>query len=352
MNILSSPGFFLLPCMLIIPLLSGYAAEPAARKALVDQTVAPLVDGPQALRGLVVGVVLAGKKETWGYGRAGARNNVPDGDTLFRVASATKPITGLLLAQLVMEGTLGYEDVAISFQDRPVTYRQLVTHTSGLPVHLPGRSGESLESFRQALTIFELPRMPGGRFEYSTAGYGVLGLRLGEKSGAGSFEAAVTEKVLLPLGMRATTFALDEAAEARFAGETPPPRHARGPNPFNASGGLISSAGDLLQLIAVNLDPASQPSLAPAIRLTQQRCMEIRQTFPGSGAALGWFTFGPTGSLYYFSGVATGFRSFMAFDLEANCGVVMLTNTDLAPHEPRLEMVGFSLLFALASAGK
>jgi len=65
---------------------------------------------------------------------------------------------------------------------------------------------------------------------------------------------------------------------------------------------------------------------------------------------LGWFTFGSTGHLYYYGGVATGFRTFITFDVEAHSGVVMLTNTDLPPPEPRLEFAGFAILNALANA--
>jgi serine-type D-Ala-D-Ala carboxypeptidase/endopeptidase len=315
---------------------------------LIDQHVTTLVAGPTRLRGLVVGVVCGNDRQVSGYGKMGRSPESPDGETLFKIASATKPLSALLLAQLVVEKRLGYDDVAISFGENPVTYRQLVTHTSGLPQLAPKLKDSSLEGFRGFLADFTLPRWPGSRFEYSTMGYGVLGFTLAEHGGSESFESCLTTRILAPLGMARTFFELPESSVSRYAGETlPPARH--GANPFNASGGLISSANDLLRFVAANLRPDSCPGLAHALRLTQQICPEIKQTFPGSGAALGWLTFGATGKLFYFTGVAQGFRTFITFDVDAGCGVVMLTNTDLPPHEPRLEISGFALLHGLTN---
>ena len=326
------------------------ATPPDQFKILIDQYVAPLLTGPRALHGLVVGVIHGDRQEVWGYGKVGPDAHTPDGETLFKIASVTKPLTALLLAQLTVEGKLAYGDTAISFQGKPVTYRQLVTHTSGLPLLPPDLHPDSIAEFRGFLHDFSLPREPGSRFEYSTAGFGVLGLALAEKAGAASYEACLTDRIIAPLGMASTVFELPKTSESRFAGETLPSLRQDGPNPFDAAGGLISSGNDLLRLVSAHLLPDKYPALTKAIRLTHETCLDVQPTFPGCGSALGWFFvgFGPVSKFYFSSGLTTGFRAFIAFDPDGNSGVVMLTNTEMQPDDPRMEMAGFPLLGALA----
>jgi len=318
-------------------------------KALADGYMAPLLTGPLALRGLVVGVAHDGRSEIWGYGKAGQNGATPNGESLFKIASVTKPLTALLLAQLVAEGKVSYDDVAITFKGKPVTYRQLVTHTSGLPLQATNLHNDSAGEFRRFLSEYSLTREPGSRFEYSVLGYSVLGLCLAEKCGFSTFEASLTRKILAPLGMSSTVFELPKADEWRFAGDTLPKARKNGPNPGNPSGGLISSANDLLRFISANLQPQSQPNLAKAMALTHQIPTPEIQTFPGSIAALGWevMVIGPA-KYYWHSGVGPG-RVFITFDLSRHAGVVILTQTAMQPFDTRMEMAGFSLLGAMAN---
>ena len=296
-------------------------------KALSDGYLAPLLTGPMGLRGLVVGFVHEGRSEIWGYGKAGRSGGIPDGESLFQIASVTKPLTALLLAQLVVEGKVGYDEVAITFKGKPVTYRQLATHTSGLPL-LTSIPNGSVEEFKRFLGEYSLTREPGSRFEYSTLGYSALGLCLAEKGGAGTYEASLTRKILVPLGMSSTVFELPKSDEARFAGDTLPTPRQTGPSPVNPSGGLISSADDLLRFISANLRPQSQPTLAKAIALTHEIPSPEIPALAGSVAALGWevMTIGAT-QLYWHSGVGPG-RVFVGIDLNSHVGVVILTNTE------------------------
>jgi CubicO group peptidase (beta-lactamase class C family) len=318
-------------------------------KALTDGYLAPLLTGPMALQGLVVGVVHDGRSEVWGYGKAGQSGETPDGETLFQIASVTKPLTALLLAQLVAEGKVTYDDVAITFKGKPVTYRQLVTHTSGLPLLATNLHNDSAKEFRRFLSEYSLTREPGSRFEYSVLGYSVLGLRLAEKCGSNTFEASLTRKILAPLGMSSTVFELPKADESRFAGDTLPKARKNGPNPGNPSGGLISSANDLLRFISANLQPQSQPKLAKAMALSHQIPSPEIQSFPGSIVALGWevMVMGPA-KYYWHSGIGPG-RVFITFDPSSHAGVVILTQTAMQPFDTRMEMAGFSLLGAMAN---
>lgn len=343
---------FAFAVIIVCPVASGYAQQKPKvppnnqTKAVIDKTVTPLLAGTNALQGLVVGVVQSGKKEVWGYGKLGTDGRTPDGDTLFRVLSVSKPLTALLLAQLSVEGKLNYDGVAIRLKEKPVTFRQLVTHTSGLTMRAPNLPENSIAGLRSFLNEYSLDREPGNRFEYSTLGFGALGMSLGEKCESHSFENCLREKVLSPLGMSSSVFELPAARRARYAGEFLPTARKDGPNPFNASGGLISSAHDLLQLVSANLNAESRPKLAKAIRLTQQTDPKIK-AFPGSIGGLGWFLFEPA-NVYWYSGIGSDFKAFIAFDLQSDCGLVILTKPGLPPSDTRIEIAGFSLLGTLA----
>ena len=267
-------------------------------KEVTDKSMAPLFAEPSAVNGLVVGVVRGNQTEVYGYGKVGKKpGGIPDGETLFGIASITKSLTALLLAQLSVEGKLTYDDIAFRFKDKSVTFRQLVTHISGLPL-LPSNLKDSnadysLKEFRSFLHNHSLKRDPGNQFEYSTIGFGVLGITLAQKSKSDSFEKCLRKKVLAPLGMSSSVFELAQKDASRFAGSSFPAASQKGKRPFNASGGLISSLHDLLRFVSANLQPQLHPELVNAIMLTQKFYPEI-QTFPGSIAALGWNVLTPS----------------------------------------------------------
>ena len=362
--LLSSLGI-LLACCLPFQESVDDSAPASNFRGIVDELVAPLRDGTEPVPGLVVGVARGELKEVHGYGETGLRpGDTPDGETIFEIASVTKPLTALLLAQLVARGDLALEGAvepcsppatsSLCFEGKPVTFLHLATHTSGLPllpVNIQNSWGNySAEDFQQFLADSSLSREPGSRFEYSTTGYALLGMLLGKKGTAAGFEENLAKEVLEPLGMKSTCFEVTEEAKSRYAvghaeGAVMPHRKDRGV--FRPSGGLKSTANDLLQLVSVNLRPKSRPHLAEAVALTQKAFPEI-PTFPPSIAAIGWHVLKPAG-FYWHSGVGSGFRAFIAFAPASGCGVVILANTGLPTTDARIEMAGFGILGALAA---
>lgn len=314
----------------------------ATVQGLVDGMAKPLLEGKPPLKSLVVGVLCGQEQMIFDYGQLPA--DTSPGDVLFQIQSVTKPLTALLLAKLVAEGKIRYEDVAIEFQDQPVTYHQLVTHTSGLPVLPPKTEGSyTADDFRAFLQDHALANPPGAKFEYSTAGYAVLGAKLAEANEAPSFEEVLKVEVLQPLKMESTDFFVAEENQKRYAGD--PAKAGPKPNVFNPSGGLVSSANDLLKLLAANVDLEGTPDLKEALALTQQVNAEIK-TFPQNVAAQGWQVITPM-NFYWHSGVGSRSRCLVTFDPRTKCGIVLLTNTGLPPMDARLEMAGFSLLGGL-----
>ena len=140
-------------------------------------------------------------------------------DTLFWVASMTKPFTAVSILMLQDEGKLKVSDPVEKFlpefaalktpTGRPahITIQQILTHTSGLG------EGESA-ALRNAHTLRDLipiylasPMLyePGERWRYTQSGINVAA-RIVEVSSGVPFDEFVTRHLLKPLGMKHTTF--------------------------------------------------------------------------------------------------------------------------------------------------
>jgi CubicO group peptidase (beta-lactamase class C family) len=171
-------------------------------------------------------------------------------DALFRMASSTKPVTGVAIMMLVEEGKVRLSDPVSRFipefkgqevaveKDgkvervpavRPVTIQDLLTHTSGLasggvgskaakPEDLRPAAGDTLAEYAKRLGKVPLDFQPGTQWRYSgLAGIDVLA-RVVEVASGQTFEAYLRERIFEPLGMRNTFFVVPEDQEGRLAG--------------------------------------------------------------------------------------------------------------------------------------
>jgi|GEM_PF-7037465 len=333
-------SLFLIVFILSILNIETIAQESAKEKSdkykeILDGAASPLLAGPNALDSLVIGIIHNSQQYVSSYGDKGE-----NGDTSFKIASVTKPFTALLLTQLEVEGKLDRTEIAFEFESKPVTYQHLVTHTSGLPRLPKTEKITTTQQLRDYLKDYSPTQAPGASFEYSTVGYGALGMAIAQKCGTGGFSEYLNSKILQPLGLSSTRF-VDRG------------KNRENQNPFAPSGGLISSANDLLKLIAANLEPDSCPLLAKAIELSHETYPDI-QTFPGSYSGMGWQVMHMMKPIkhYWHSGIGKSFRVFVAFNLKSQTGIVMLTSSTIGAHDPRLEMAGFMLLGNLASASQ
>lgn len=207
--------------------------------------------------------------ETTGHADvAGKRPMTPD--TLFWIASMTKPITGVAILMLQDEGKLNVADPVAKYlpefanlrtpSGKPanLTITQILTHTSGL-----GEAGG--DAARQAKTLADLVPLwlaapmqyePGAKWQYCQSGINAAG-RIVEVVSGLSFDAFLQQRLFDPLGMSNTTFyptaeqrarLVTAYAKNRDTGElTPvPPRSEFGPRdrPPQGNGGLYSTAPD------------------------------------------------------------------------------------------------------------
>jgi len=134
-----------------------------------------------------------------------------EGDTLFDLASLTKPlVTAPAILLLVHDGALQLDEpvktVLPEFEREDVTVRHLLTHTSGLPAWRP--LFRELTSPREVVRYLGAipPEHPvGTRIVYSCLGYIVLGVLIERLTGS-SLAAFARTRLFDPLGMRETGF--------------------------------------------------------------------------------------------------------------------------------------------------
>jgi CubicO group peptidase (beta-lactamase class C family) len=209
------------------------------------------------------------------FGKQDVANGIPmSTDTLFRIASMTKPVTSVGVMMLYDQGKLKLDDAAGdyvpamkgreviatfnkgdgSYTTRaaasPVTIRQLLTHTSGLAYSFTNETALALQ--RKGIGNLDMPLLfdPGTRWNYSPA-TATLGAIV-EKFGGASLEDFDQTAIFRPLGMVDTSYLLPADKARRLV--TVHQREATGrvesPNatPYvpgmRGDGGLISTATD------------------------------------------------------------------------------------------------------------
>lgn len=314
-------------------------------KGTAEKAAAPLMSGKLPLKGVVIGIIKGNQKEVYSFGELITNRDANPGEILFETASITKNLTALLLARAVSEGGFKYDDITIKIDGNNITWKQLVTHTAGLP-SMPNNIDKSttytLKEFNKFIEECRLDSKPGEKFSYSTAGYSLLGKLISEKEGYRDFGKFVEEKILKPAGMLSSIFEGSGADTTLYAASAARLKNKHSDYVLNPSGGMISSANDLLRFIEINLYPEKLPGFEKSLRMTQEIDEKIN-TFPGSVAALGWHFFKGM-NVYWNTGVTDQSRCIVMFDSKNKCGTVILTNSKMAPSDPRLEVCAFGII--------
>ncbi len=374
------------------------AAAPPAEIAVTGCECPPLESLDELMRSFVrdnelPGAALAVTRQgqlvyARGFGFADLERQVPvQPDSLFRIASVSKPITAVAVMRLVEEGKLNLDDRAFDLlphrrgteQDRwaddrlgEITVRHLLQHRGGWD------RGKSIDPMFHSLAIafrlskpppaepddvirfmldWHLDFEPGQRYEYSNFGYCLLG-RLVEQVTGQSYESYVQQTVLQPSGIRTMrlgkTLPQGQAlGEVRYytrnnrksLGVVGDAMFKRVPQPYggwylesmDAHGGWIGSAIDLARFAAA-LEPASA---TPMLSATSRDAMFARP--PGNAGfgpdgepketyyGLGWLIRdvpGATGRNYWHTGSLPGTSALLVTRHDRFCWAVLFNGSE------------------------
>jgi CubicO group peptidase (beta-lactamase class C family) len=206
-------------------------------------------------------------------------------DCVFWIASMTKPITAMGVLMLVEEGKVGLDEPVEKYlpsfkgqklgtptgpvpAPRPVTVRDLLTHTSGLSAASLTAANQPVDTIPLAAMVDHSGRTPlisapGAKWAYSNTGINALG-RIIEVVSGQPYADFVQKRFFDPLDMNSTSFWPDDTLQASLAtpyrkdkatGKLIAAGNSRFSNPLQnrartalPAGGLFSTANDLAQL--------------------------------------------------------------------------------------------------------
>lgn len=267
----------------------------AQRLERINEVIAGhIADG--TLSGAVTAVARRGKVVHFAaHGAFDPRSKRPmTQDALFRMASSSKPVTGVAVLMLMEEGKLRLSDPVSRFipefkemkvavprnpqggaasdpaqydlvpAEREITIKDLLTHTAGLqtgfgpfPFPVERQPNDTLATYVPRLANAPLDFQPGTQWRYSAgAGIDTLG-RIVEIASGMSLDQFLKQRIFEPLDMRSTFFNVPERERTRLLPlyrrngnewqEAPPMPLLGTPIYFSGAAGLTSSARDYLR---------------------------------------------------------------------------------------------------------
>ncbi len=294
------------------------------------------------------------KKLAFAAGVGVKRQGEPDPvtpDSLFRVASMTKPIVAAGVLQQAEAGAIdldrslrGYVPEfgrAEGHDSRAVRVRHLLTHTSGIPDTRPTKCSTDpsyLAKWTAARSVDPLWSPPGRLYNYSNANYAFAALAL-QKVARTGFDAYLRDRVLAPFGMTTATFDPAAAGDDRTTGHGRAADTSGRTYDFSqfdcavsrAYMGVIASAKDYARFAEALMD-GGRGVLSPA-SIAQ---MEADQAGTGLGEdqaiGAGLFHFDWRGArVHGHDGRAYGWESSFVYVPSEGFAVVVLVNADDYP---------------------
>lgn len=316
--------------------------------------------------GLALGYARDGRvRFTRGYGLADLETGRPvTVDTVFPLASVTKPVTATVVMQLVEQGLLDLDEAVaphLGFPlanphhpDAPITVRQLLTHTSSLSdaryyeidFRTPGKDASlALEAllagylapggaYYDAGMCF-LSAAPGSQWDYCNIGIALLG-HLVERISGKDMRLLARETLFAPLGMSSAAWTIvgtppDVAVTNYDVVDGQPSRVEPMGFPDYPAGTLRASVSDLARFLAASANGGETGD----VRILGQNAMArmLTPVAPGglapwlSGQGLGWQRSAVDGvQLFNHAGGDPGVFTFAFVEPATRASLAVLTN--------------------------
>ena len=294
-----------------------------------------------------------------GYGVRSVDGDEPvDEETVFQIASLSKPLSSTIMSGLVGEGTFAWDDPVAEYAPQfrlsdewvsdHVTFADLFSHRSGLPGGAAGNDLEAIGYDRDTiLPRLELVPLDGFRDTYSYANWGMtLGGEIGAMAAGADWETVADEVLFDPAGMDHTSMRHDDFVAEENHAEAHVPLgdgewaadFPRDPDPQAPAGGVSSNVVDLARWMRLQLNDGELDgeTLIDAEALDQTHVPHItsRPPTPPDGGqpglyGLGWNVGTEFGGLVTWShsgAFSTGANTAVKLVPAEDFGIVVLTN--------------------------
>ena len=285
-----------------------------------------------------------------GFGYADLERKRPaTPESIYRLASISKPMTATGLMILVDRGLIDLDDPANNYlkgtklrsyfgPDKQITIRRLANHTSGLPIHYNFYYDRSqIPSFAKTVERYGFTATPPGeRWEYSNLAFGILDHITAEVAKR-PWHEFMAEEVYRPLGMRNTAAGPpadgDENVVVQYgrdvAGRFFPIAWYEFDHPGAST--IRSSAWDMARFAQMHLNLGELDGtriLSEQAAREMQRKTSFRED--GAGTGVGWACDMYRGrrSIWHTGGMP-GVATYLRLYPDDNCATVVLTNTDV-----------------------
>jgi CubicO group peptidase (beta-lactamase class C family) len=244
------------------------AAAPAPQLPGIGEALQGAIDAHEVAGAVTVVVTRDKVLHLQAHGLADIASAQPmQPDSLFWIASMTKPVTAVAVLMLQDEGKLNVADPVAKYvpacaelktpsgQPANLTITQILTHTSGLG-EAPAAGARAARTLADLVPLWLAAPMqyePGARWQYTQSGIN-LAARIVEVVSGQSFDAFVQQRILDPLGMKNTTFYpaagsvvtayAKDATTGRLEPTPPRPDFGVRGHPPLGNGGLYSTGPD------------------------------------------------------------------------------------------------------------
>jgi CubicO group peptidase (beta-lactamase class C family) len=287
-------------------------------------------------------------------GRDCKARKTPDANTIYYIASDTKPFTATAVMKLVEQKKIDLDapvkrylprfELADPEATRVVTVRDLLSHRQGLD-SMPIEIAEAFTGQMDDDKFYRLLKQvkPRGKFRYSNLHYTLLG-RIVEAVSGQNWASDLEQNVLVPARMmRTVTKATAIRSDANGAcaleedGESwRPAMIQKTDRTMHAAGGIGSSADDLGRFLQMQLNDGViggkrilSPESMKQMHSPQSEVGSTFFTFERKSYGLGWYIGAYRGNqlVHHFGGFS-GARAHLSFMPEHDIGVVVLQNAD------------------------
>ncbi|MHB8507265.1 MAG: serine hydrolase domain-containing protein [Candidatus Dormibacteria bacterium] len=328
--------------------------DPSALKTELEAKVREAAERHN-VPGVAVGILSEGRETYVYHGVTSVENPLPvDEHTMFQIGSTGKTFTATAMMRLVEQGKVDLDapvrkyvpELQLKDEDTAatVTVRQLLNHTAGWQGDVfenVGDGDDCLEKYVAHMATLEQVSPLGSTFSYNNAAVALAG-RVIEKVTGQVFEAAMTDLVLKPLGLKESLYSPTEIMTRRFAaghtnreGEIEVSRPWAMPRSVNPMGGLSSTAKDQVRYARFHLGDGRTPE---GERVLSQESLDLMKTptvaipagTPGNHVGLSWLIRDIDGKRLVGHGGAT-VGQLSAFQTVPEVGFVITILTNSSP---------------------